>query len=66
MANQNHRNRVRGTAHHRAKLTPTKVRIMRKLYNKGMCIRCLSLFYRVRYGTAWDAVSYVTWKQVSD
>lgn len=62
-----HLNAQRGENHHAAKLTNKKVKVMRNLhYKKGMCIKCISTFYNVTYGTAWDAITYVTWKQVKE
>ena len=63
----NHRNRVRGEFHHAAQLTAHKVAEMRRLHaDPGVCIRCLSKLYGVRYATVWDAVNYNTWKHVQE
>ena len=60
-------NSVRGEKHWCSKLTVNKVRAMRNLhYKKGVCIKCTATLYNVAYPTAWDAINYVTWKQVGD
>lgn len=55
----------RGERHHRAKLTADQVREMRRLnWEVGVCIRCLSKIYGVKYPTAWDAINCVTWRSI--
>ena len=62
---RNHRNRVRGEAHHASQLTEQSVAQMRRLhYEDDLCIRCISKLYDVRYPTAWDAIKFNTWKHV--
>jgi len=54
-----------GENHHCAKLTTEKVKAMRALKEeKDLCIRCIAIMYGVAYGTAWDALTYVTWKHI--
>jgi len=62
-----HTNQVRGERHHAARLTESDVRQMRRLhYDHELCIRCVSKIYDVSYPTAWDAISYNTWRHVDD
>ena len=57
----------RGEQHHSAKLTAKKVRAMRRLHhNKKLCIRCIAACFDVKYTTAWDAISYNTWRHLRD
>jgi len=61
-----HTNQVRGEQHHCAKLTESEVRRMRELhYDYEICIRCVAKLYGVKYPTAWDAIKFNTWRQVS-
>ena len=57
----------RGENHHAAQLTGQSVAQMRRLhYDEGLCIKCISKLYDVRYATAWEAINYVTWKHVME
>lgn len=49
------------------KLTPAKVRAMRYLYwCKHIDQRCLARLYGYNHATIYDAVNYITWRQVAD
>ena len=62
-----HVNARRGEGHHNARLNERDVRQMRNLhYNVGLCIKCISTLYEVRYATAWEAITYQTWKHVTE
>ena len=62
-----HLNSVRGESHHAAKLTEEKVQILRKLhYETGLCKCCSAALVGVNHQTAWDAISYRSWKHVRD
>ena len=63
--NRNHRNRVRGEFHHSAVLTERKVRWLRRMNDRGLCVRCAAKLIGVSYTAAWDAVNYNTWRHVS-
>ena len=55
-----------GTHHYASKLTPTKVRNIRKLYNKGWLLEALAKRYDVAVGSINDVINGKTWKHVDD
>lgn len=56
---------AQGEKHHNAKLTEDKVREMRRLHEqKKLCKRCVAILHDVNYGTAWDVLTYNTWRNV--
>lgn len=55
---------VKGVEHHNAKLTPEKVREIRRLYEKGMSQRKLAKQFDVSYYTVNSLLVGRTWKNV--
>lgn len=53
-----------GEDHHMARLTERKVLWLRKMQDRGLCLRCCAAILKVPYPTAWDATNYRTWKHV--
>lgn len=56
-----------GVDHHAAKLDEDTVRALRMwVHERGLCIKCALIVVGggVAYGTAFDAVTFVTWKHV--
>lgn len=54
---------AQGEAHHAAKLTKDKVKEMRRLVeDKGLCMKCVATLHGVNYQTAFDAITYRTWR----
>lgn len=62
------RNNPIGKFHHASKLTDEKVRELRRLVAKDVCVPCACkvLGLDVAVTTAWDAANYQTWKHVHD
>lgn len=53
-----------GSDHHAAKLNPSKVRAIRKLFHSGWKPNCIANAYGLSYNTVYDVITYVTWKEV--
>lgn len=57
----------KGEGHHCAKLTTAKVIALRKLhYDYGLCMSCAGRLMGVNRQTAYDAITFKTWKHVED
>lgn len=57
----------KGVEHHCAKLTPEKVRELRRLhYDYGVCKACAAKLVGVHRQTAHDAITFATWKHVRE
>lgn len=66
MADRQSRSRqVRGVKHHKAKLTETDVREIKRRLKRGECPRALALEYGVVHGSIWFIEREVTWKHVA-
>ena len=60
-------NIVRGERHWAAKLTPDKVRELRRLYyDVGVCMVCAAKLVGCNRQTAFDAITFRTWQHVED
>lgn len=61
-----HREPVRLRNGNYSRLTPDLVRTMRDQHERvGLCISCIALLHSVPYTTAWEAINYATWRNVT-